>query len=67
MHWVGKEVDRVGRGGSGVPACETRWIVPARPYQAPKGSMEKVENMILMGVGIAAILFSFAMLIASAM
>ena len=66
MYWVGKEVDRVGRGGSMVSMSETRWIVPIRPYQAPKGSIEKAENMILMGAGVAAIIFGFAIMILSA-
>ena len=66
MYWVGKEVDRVGRGGSMVDLSETRWIVPARPYQAPKGSIEKAENMILMGAGIAASIFGFFIIILSA-
>lgn len=68
MYWVGKEnsSDRVGRGGSVVSMSETRWIVPVRPYQAPKGSIEKAENMILMGVGVAAIIFGFTLIILSA-
>ena len=66
MYWVGKEVDRVGRGGSMVSMSETRWIVPIRPYQAPKGSIEKAENMILMGAGVAAIIFTFTLMILSA-
>ena len=59
MYWVGKENNqgRIGRGTVSAPTCETRWIVPVRPYQAPKGSIEKAENMILMGAGILAIIF----------
>lgn len=69
MYWVGKEntSDRVGRGGSVVNMSETRWIVPVRPYQAPKGSWEKAQNAILMGVGVATILFGFSIIIMSAM
>lgn len=66
MRWVGKEVDRVGRGGSMVDLSETRWLVPVRPYQAPKGSIERAENMILMGAGIAASVFGFVIIILSA-
>ena len=66
MYWVGKEVDRVGRGSSMVSMSETCWIVPIRPYQAPKGSIEKAENMILMGAGIAASIFGFFIIILSA-
>lgn len=59
MYWVGKESNqgRIGRSAASAPICETRWIVPVRPYQAPKGSIEKAENMILMGIGIIAIIF----------
>lgn len=69
MYWVGKEntSGRVGRGGNVINMGETRWIVPVRPYQAPKGSIEKAENMILMGAGVAAILFSFVFMVLSAM
>lgn len=63
MYWVGKTSDRVGRGGSNPPACETRWIVPVRPYEAPKGSWERAENAILMGVAVAALLFGFCIII----
>lgn len=66
MRWVGKEVDRVGRGGSMVDLSETRWLVPVRPYQAPNGSIERAENMILMGAGIAASIFGFVIIILSA-
>ena len=67
IHWAGEPSGRVGRGTSTVPACETRFIVPVRPYQAPKGSMEKAENMILMGVGAFAVVFGFAIMVLSAM
>lgn len=63
MYWVGKTNDRVGRSSASVPVCETRWIVPARPYEAPKGSWERTENAILMGVGVAVIIFGFAIII----
>ena len=68
INWVGKtaDQDRVGRGGM-VNLSETRWIVPIRPYQAPKGSIEKAENMILMGAGVAAIIFGFFIIILGAM
>lgn len=68
INWVGKtgNQDRVGRGSSMVDMSETRWIVPVRPYQAPKGSIEKAENMILMGAGIAASIFGFVIIILSA-
>jgi hypothetical protein len=42
---------------------ETRWIVPVKPYTAPKGSIERAENAILMGVAVAAIIFVFAIII----
>jgi hypothetical protein len=63
MYWVGKTSDRVGRGGSNPPPCETRWIVPVRPYEAPRGSMEKLENAILMAIGVVSIVFTFAILV----
>ena len=68
INWVGKtgNQDRVGRGSSMVDLSETRWIVPVRPYQAPKGSIERAENMILMGIAIAAIIFTFTLMILSA-
>lgn len=68
INWVGKTGDqgRVGRGGSVVDLSETRWLVPVRPYQAPKGSIERAENMILMGIAVAAIIFTFALMILSA-
>lgn len=67
INWVGKTGNqgRVGRGSS-VPACETRWIVPARPYEAPRGSMERAENAILMGAGVLTVIFAFAFMILSA-
>lgn len=67
MHWVGKTSDRVGRGGSNPPACETRWIAPVRPYEAPKGSWERVENAILMGTGVVVVLFVFGLMIAASL
>lgn len=68
INWVGKTGNqgRVGRGGSMVSMSETRWIVPTRPYQAPKGSREAAENAILMGAGVAAIIFGFFIIILSA-
>lgn len=68
INWVGKtgNQDRVGRGSSLVDLSETRWLVPVRPYEAPKGSIERAENMILMGAGIAAIIFTFTLMIMSA-
>ena len=47
MHWAGTPSGRVGRGTSSIPACETRWIVPVKPYQAPRGSREQFENILL--------------------
>lgn len=69
INWVGKEntPDRVGRSTASVPACETRWIVPAKPYEAPKGSFERVQNAILIGVGAAVILFAWTIIIMGAM
>jgi hypothetical protein len=69
INWVGKSGSqgRVGRGGSMIDMSETRWIVPIRPYQAPKDSIEKAENAILMGAGVAAIIFGFTLMILSAM
>lgn len=63
MYWVGKTSDRVGRGRSNPPPCETRWIVPVKPYEAPRGSMEKLENAILMAIGVVSIVFTFAILV----
>ena len=67
IRWVGKTNERVGRGGSLVDMSETRWIVPVKPYEPPRGSMEKAENVILMGAAVLALLFSFAILIYSAL
>ena len=67
MHWAGEPSGRVGRGGSVVSMSETRWIVPVKPYVAPKGSIERAENAILMCVGVAATLFGFAFIILSAL
>lgn len=69
MYWVGKDntADRVGRSTAKAPACETRWIVPSKPYQAPKGSFERVQNAILMGVGVAVLLFAWVVIIMGAM
>ena len=68
IKWVGKNGNqgRVGRGSNLVNFSETRWLVPVRPYQAPKGSIERAENMILMGVGIVTIIFTFTFMILSA-
>lgn len=63
MYWVGKTSDRVGRGGNNPPPCETRWIVPVKPYEAPRGSMERLENAILMAIGVVSIVFTFALLV----
>lgn len=63
MHWAGQPSDRVGRGSAVANLSETRWIVPVKPYTAPKGSWEYAENMILLGVGVAAIIFGFAIII----
>lgn len=67
MHWAGQPSGRVCRGSAVVNLSETRWLVPVRPYVAPKGSRERAENMILMGVGVAAVLFGFVFNILSAM
>lgn len=68
INWVGKTGNqgRVGRGSNLVNLSETRWIVPVKPYEAPRGSMERAENMILMGVGIVTIVFTFTFMILSA-
>ena len=66
MYWVGKESGRVGRGGNLVNLSETRWIVPVKPYEAPRGSMERAENMILMGAGIVTIIFAVTFMVLSA-
>ena len=62
MHWAGTPSGRVGRGTSSIPACETRWIVPVKPYQAPRGSREQFENILLVSVGVAAILLGMFIL-----
>lgn len=67
MHWAGTPSGRVGRGSSAAPVCETRWIVPVTPYKAPRGSMESVENQVLIGAGVAVIIFGFALMVMSAM
>ncbi len=67
MYWVGKTNDRVGRGSSVVDMSETRWIVPTKPYQAPRGSWERTENAILMGVGVATVLFGFFIIIVASL
>lgn len=63
MHWAGQPSGRVGRGTCTPPPCETRWIVPVRPYTAPKGSIEQAENLILMGVGAFALIFGSVIMI----
>ena len=63
MYWVGKTSDRVGRGGNIINMSETRWIVPVKPYEAPRGSWERAEKAIIMGIGIAAVLFGFSVMI----
>ena len=50
-----------------VCASETRWIVPVKPYEAPRGSFERFENTMLIGVAIAAIMFGFALIIWSSL
>lgn len=68
IKWVGKTGNqgRVGRGSNLVNLSETRWIVPAKPYEAPRGSMERAENMILMGAGIVTIIFAVTFMVISA-
>ena len=65
INWVGKDQNegRVGRGSASVPVCETRWIVPVKPYQAPKGSEERVQKIVLIGFCVAVIIVSYACLI----
>lgn len=63
MHWAGQPSGRVTRGSNVINLSETRWIVPVKPYTAPKGSWEQAENAILLGVGIATIIFGFAIII----
>ncbi len=67
MHWAGTPSGRVSRGTSAAPVCETRWIVPVKPYQAPRGSMEQFENTLLIAVGVAAVLFGMFILTVGAM
>lgn len=69
IRWVGKQnmPDRVGRSTTSAPVCETRWIVPVKPYEAPRGSFERFENTMLIGVAIAAIMFGFALIIWSSL
>ena len=50
-----------------VSASETRWIVPVKPYEPPRGSKERFENALLMGVAGAAILFGFVFVIWSSL
>jgi hypothetical protein len=50
-----------------VCASETRWIVPVKPYEAPRGSQERFENALLMGVAVAAIIFGFVFVIWSSL
>lgn len=65
MDMIGENQNRIHRQNSSRPANETRWIVPAKPYTPPKGSMESIENAILMGVAVAVIIFGFAVIILS--
>lgn len=60
INWVGKSSndERVGRGGCNPPACETRWIVPVKPYEPPEGSRERLEANVLMFAGVVVVLFS---------
>lgn len=69
IRWVGKEntPDRVGRSTASAPVCEVRWIVPVKPYEAPRGSQERFENALLMGVAVAAIIFGFVFVIWSSL
>ena len=67
MHWAGTPSGRVGRGTSAAPVCETRWIVPAKPYQAPSGGFEQFQNILLVSVGVAAVLFGMFLLTVGAM
>lgn len=63
MYWVGKPGDSVRRGSAVIDLSEQRWIVPTNPYNPPRGSFERIENAILLGVGVAAIAFSFIFLV----
>ena len=67
MHWAGTPSGRVGRCTSAAPVCETRWIVPAKPYQTPSGSFEQFQNILLISVGVAAVLFGMFILTVGAM
>lgn len=67
MNMVGSASNRIHRQGNSIPASETRWIVPVRPYTPPKHSAERMENAILMGVGAVTVVFGFAVIIMSAM
>lgn len=65
MNMIGEKQTRIRRMDVGRPANETRWLVPAKPYTPPKGSMESIENAILMGACVAAVIFGFAVIILS--
>lgn len=66
MNMTGSDSNRIHRQGSASrPANETRWLVPSRPYTPPKNSAEYMENAILMGVGVAVVIFGFAVVIMS--
>lgn len=67
MNTVGNTSNRIHRQGNSRPMSETRWIVPAKPYTPPKHSMERVENLILMGAGVVAVVCTMAVMIASEM
>lgn len=67
MNMVGSNSNRIHRQGNSIPANETRWIVPVRPYTPPKHSMERLENAVLMGAGVAAVVFSFAVMVMAEM
>lgn len=67
MNTVGNTSNRIHRQGNTRPMSETRWIVPAKPYKPPKHSMERVENLILMGAGVVAVVCTMAVMIASEM
>lgn len=65
MNMIGEKQTRIRRMDTARPANETRWLVPAKPYTPPKGSMESIENAIMMGVAGAVIIFGFAVIILS--
>lgn len=67
MNTVGSTSNRIHRQGNTRPASETRWIVPAKPYTPPKHSMERAENLILMGASAAVIVFGWVAIIAAEM